>query len=104
VHQLNAQFLRSAAADPSGEDVAELIRLAGVLDRHCADVGRDPAAIRRAVQVPLSADADDALRTAGRCVRAGFTEVIFMVFDSGDAAPAAVEAAAALLPRLRTLG
>ena len=101
---INAQFLRTVTDDPSGEDVAELRRLAGVLDRHCADIGRDPASIRRAVQFPLSDDADDAVRTAERYVRAGFSDVIFMIRRLGAAAAGATDAAAALLPRLRALG
>ena len=101
---INAQFLRTVAGDPSGEDLAELVRLAQVLDRHCADIGRDPATIRRAVQFPLPDDADDAVRTAERYVRAGFTDVIFMIVRTGDAALAAADSAAALEPRLRTVG
>ena len=37
----------------AGGDPAEVARLSGVLDRHCADVGRDPAEIRRSVQTAL---------------------------------------------------
>jgi alkanesulfonate monooxygenase SsuD/methylene tetrahydromethanopterin reductase-like flavin-dependent oxidoreductase (luciferase family) len=101
---INAQFLRTVAADPSGEDLVELRRLGEVLDAHCARIGRDPGTIRRAVQFPLPDDADDALRTAERYVRAGFGDVIFMIVQAGDGAVQAAEAAAALLPRLRELG
>lgn len=41
---MNGLFLRTAAADPDGEDADELSRLSRVLDRHCEDIGRDPTA------------------------------------------------------------
>ena len=40
----------------SPEEVAEL---SGVLDRHCADIGRDPSEIRRSVQVRIPATPDE---------------------------------------------
>jgi F420-dependent oxidoreductase-like protein len=91
-------------ANQPGEDPAELVRLGGVLDRHCEAIGRDPDTIRRAVQLRLPGDADEALRTVERHVRAGFTEVIFMIFGGGDESIAASEATAELLPKLRSLG
>jgi F420-dependent oxidoreductase-like protein len=91
-------------ANPPGEDPAELARLGGVLDRHCEAIGRDPDTIRRAVQLRLPDDADEALRTVERHVRAGFTEVVLMIFGGGDEGVAAAEAAAELLPKLRSLG
>lgn len=51
----NCPTLRAAAARgavPSvGGDVAEFRRLSGVLDEHCAAIGRDPATITRSVQL-----------------------------------------------------
>jgi F420-dependent oxidoreductase-like protein len=91
-------------ANQPGEAPAELARLGGVLDRHCEAIGRDPDTIRRAVQLRPPDDADEALRTVERHVRAGFTEVIFMIFGGGDESIAASEAAADLLPKLRSLG
>jgi alkanesulfonate monooxygenase SsuD/methylene tetrahydromethanopterin reductase-like flavin-dependent oxidoreductase (luciferase family) len=82
-------------------DVAELTRLSRILDRHCEDVGRDPATIRRATQLALPADADETMRVAESFVQAGFSDIIFMPLQGGLAR---VEATAALLPRLRTLG
>jgi hypothetical protein len=82
-------------------DVAELTRLNQVLDRHCEDVGRDPATIRRAIQLVLPAGADDTMRLTETFVQAGFSDIIFMPFQGGLPR---VEATAALLPRLRTLG
>jgi alkanesulfonate monooxygenase SsuD/methylene tetrahydromethanopterin reductase-like flavin-dependent oxidoreductase (luciferase family) len=79
----------------------DLVRLAGVLDRHCATIGRDPATLRRAIQFPLPGTDDDTLRAVEKFAGAGFTDVIFMP-RGGDSAR--LEATAALLPRLRGLG
>jgi F420-dependent oxidoreductase-like protein len=87
-----------------GEDPAELARLSRLLDKYCADIGRDPAEIRRAVQVPLPADPDETVRIAGTYLAAGFRDVIFMLHGRGDSIVTAAEAAAAALPRLRGLG
>lgn len=91
-------------ANQPGEDPAELVRLGGVLDRHCEAIGRDPDTIRRAVQLRLPDEPDKALRTVEHYVRAGFTEVIVMIFGGGDESIAASEATAELLPKLRSLG
>ncbi|MEU0537999.1 LLM class flavin-dependent oxidoreductase [Amycolatopsis tolypomycina] len=86
-----------------GAEIAELHRLSRVLDAHCAAVGRDPAAVRRAVQFRLPSDADSALRLAESYVEAGFTELVLMPASRDDVV-AASEAAAKLLPRLRDVG
>jgi F420-dependent oxidoreductase-like protein len=91
-------------ANQPGEDPTELVRLGGVLDRHCEAIGRDPDTIRRAVQLRLPDEPDEALRTVEHYVRAGFTEVIVMIFGGGDESIAASEATAELLPKLRSLG
>ena len=84
-----------------GSEPGDLVRVSAVLDRHCADLGRDPATLRRAVQFPLSPTDDETLRTAERFARAGFSELILMP-RTGD--PDRLEATAALLPRLREVG
>jgi F420-dependent oxidoreductase-like protein len=88
-------------ASMNPEDVDELTRVSGVLDRHCEAIGRDPGTIRRAVQFPLPAEPDETTRAVERYVRAGFSDIVFMPFHGG---PALVEATATLLPKLRTLG
>jgi F420-dependent oxidoreductase-like protein len=87
-----------------GEDPAELSRLSRLLDRYCVDIGRDPAEIRRAVQIPLPVDPDETVRIAGTYLESGFRDVIFMLHGRGDSAIAAAKAAAEALPRLRGLG
>ena len=85
----------------SPEQVAEL---SAVLDRHCADIGRDPGEIRRSVQIRVPDDGSDDVETlpdqVAAFVAVGVTEVILIV----AADPVAqAERAAALLPRLRAL-
>ena len=84
---------------PGGEP-AEFARLSGVLDRHCDDVGRDPAQIRRTVQVGFRGDADDLLAKVESFRAVGVDDVIVTLFG-GEAERHATEAAE-LLPRLRS--
>jgi F420-dependent oxidoreductase-like protein len=86
-----------------GDDPGELARLSRLLDQYCEDIGRDPAEIRRAVQVPLPADSGDAVRVTGTYLAAGFGDVILMLHGRGDSVIGAAEEAAALLPLLRAL-
>jgi F420-dependent oxidoreductase-like protein len=82
----------------SPEEVAEL---SAVLDGHCADVGRDPAEIRRSVQIRVPADAAALVDEVAGFVGVGVTEIILIV----AAEPVAqAERVADLLPELRGLG
>jgi alkanesulfonate monooxygenase SsuD/methylene tetrahydromethanopterin reductase-like flavin-dependent oxidoreductase (luciferase family) len=92
----------SAALPGAGPE--EQARLSGVLDGHCAVIGRDPATIRRAVQIPLPGTTDAACATVDAYRAAGFADIVFMVGGGGAAAADRVEDAAGLLPRLRDLG
>jgi alkanesulfonate monooxygenase SsuD/methylene tetrahydromethanopterin reductase-like flavin-dependent oxidoreductase (luciferase family) len=76
-----------------GVEAGEFGRLSAVLDRHCAAVGRDPATVRRAIQI-RPGDRDATLRAAAGYAAAGATDLVLM----GDPADAA-----ALLPDLRAL-
>jgi probable F420-dependent oxidoreductase len=86
---------------PGGEP-GEVQRLSGVLDRHCADVGRDPVEIRRSVQFRFDGDTETALRTVQSYVAVGIDDVIVMLM--GGRAQEHAEQAADLLPRLKELG
>jgi hypothetical protein len=71
-----------------------------VLDGHCADIRRDPAEIRRSVQIRVPADAAALVDEVAGFVGVGVTEIILIV----AAEPVAqAERVADLLPELRGL-
>jgi F420-dependent oxidoreductase-like protein len=80
------------------EQVAEL---SAVLDGHCAAIGRDPAEIRRSVQIRVPADPAGLAEQVSRFVAVGVTEIILIVAADPIAQS---ERVAALLPDLRALG
>jgi F420-dependent oxidoreductase-like protein len=82
----------------SPEEVAEL---SGVLDRHCADVGRDPSEIRRSVQVRMPAAPDELLALAAAYAAVGVNDLLLVLHAADPAAQA--EQAGELLPRLRAV-
>jgi F420-dependent oxidoreductase-like protein len=86
---------------PGGEPAA-IAEASAILDRHCADIGRDPAQIRRSVQIPAREDADTLLRTVEEFTRIGITELLLVV--NGDNPVPRAEKLAELLPRLRSIG
>src|SRR5262245_889125 len=72
-----------------------------VLERHCADVGRDPAEIRLSVQLRYDeSDPDAIVRDAEEFVRLGFTELIVIVVEP-DSAGRAERVAREVLPRIK---
>jgi alkanesulfonate monooxygenase SsuD/methylene tetrahydromethanopterin reductase-like flavin-dependent oxidoreductase (luciferase family) len=72
-----------------------------VLERHCADVGRDPAEIRRSVQLRFSGEnLDSLLRELEGFVQAGFTELVVIVTEPGSLAKSET-VARKVLPRFR---
>ena len=87
------------AAGGSPEEVAEV---SAVLDRRCAEIGRDPAQIRRSVQLRV-AEANDELLGLAQSYRAvGVTEIVLILHSQNPASLA--EQVAGLLPRLRAAG
>lgn len=96
---------------PSGppEEFAELSK---VLDEHCAAIGRDPAEIRRTVQLRLpdstwpdshpADEMDSVLAKVSEYAVVGVDETILIA--TAGAAEAQAERAAAMLPRLRSVG
>ncbi|WP_166348442.1 LLM class F420-dependent oxidoreductase [Phytoactinopolyspora limicola] len=85
----------------AGGTPAELAELSDVLDQHCADVGRDPADIRRTVQVRLTDQVSDVLPQVEKYARVGIDDVILIT--NGGSAEAQAERAAELLPRLQEI-
>jgi F420-dependent oxidoreductase-like protein len=82
----------------SPEEVADL---SGVLDRHCADIGRDPSEIRRSVQVRIPATPDELLTSAAAYAAVGVTDLLLVLHTADPVAQAGQ--AGELLPRLRAV-
>lgn len=60
-----------------GGDLADAVARSALLDRYCADIGRDPASITRSIHLPVSYDDPAATRDAIReAVGAGFSHVV----------------------------
>ena len=75
----------------------EAVRLSGVLDRWCAEIGRDPGEIRRSVQ--FRADPATVVEQVKPWAAQGFTEIVLFV---GPEQPLAdLEQIAERLPELR---
>jgi F420-dependent oxidoreductase-like protein len=87
------------AAGGSPEEVAEV---SAVLDRRCAEIGRDPAEIRRSVQFRVSQASDDLVRLAESYRAVGVSEIVLILQSANPGAMA--EQVAGVLPRLRTVG
>ena len=91
----------AAVWNAPGGSPAEVAELSAVLDGHCADIGRDPAEIRRSVQIRVPADPAGLVDQVAGFVGVGVTEIILIV----AAEPVAqAERVADLLPELRGLG
>ena len=98
--------LRTAAQHASawnapGGSPEEVADLSGVLDRHCADIGRDPSEIRRSVQVRIPATPDELLALAPAYAAVGVTDLL-LVLNAADPVAQAGQAGE-LLPRLRAV-
>jgi len=90
----------AAVWNAPGGSPAEVAELSAVLDGHCADIRRDPAEIRRSVQIRVPADAAALVDEVAGFVGVGVTEIILIV----AAEPVAqAERVADLLPELRGL-
>jgi len=72
-----------------------------ILDEHCRDIGRDPAAIRRSVVLPRGS-VDEVCGLAESYAAAGFSELILDV-SGDDAACRVEEVAIPALARIRDL-
>ncbi len=60
-----------------GRNVADLVARSTLLDRFCAEIGRDPAEITRSVTQPVSYDNPDATRDSiAQALAAGFRHVV----------------------------
>ena len=60
-----------------GGDLADAIERSALLDRFCAEIGRDPAAITRSIHLPVSYEHPQVTRDAiAAAVEAGFGHVV----------------------------
>jgi alkanesulfonate monooxygenase SsuD/methylene tetrahydromethanopterin reductase-like flavin-dependent oxidoreductase (luciferase family) len=60
-----------------GGDIQDAISRSALLDRYCAEIGRDPAAITRSIYLPVSYDQPATTRDAiAEALEAGFPHVI----------------------------
>jgi alkanesulfonate monooxygenase SsuD/methylene tetrahydromethanopterin reductase-like flavin-dependent oxidoreductase (luciferase family) len=59
-----------------GGDIQDCIQRSGLLDRYCAEIGRDPEAITRSIHLRVSYEAPDSTRAAIlEATDAGFTHI-----------------------------
>jgi alkanesulfonate monooxygenase SsuD/methylene tetrahydromethanopterin reductase-like flavin-dependent oxidoreductase (luciferase family) len=60
-----------------GGDMEDVVARSRLLDRYCAEIGRDTAAITRSIHLSVSYDQADVTRTAiGEAIDAGFRHVV----------------------------
>ena len=78
----SAALLRVAAEHADvwnvpGGDLDDVVRRSALLDRYCAEIGRDPAAITRSIYLSVSYERPDATRDAVReAAGAGFSHIV----------------------------
>jgi alkanesulfonate monooxygenase SsuD/methylene tetrahydromethanopterin reductase-like flavin-dependent oxidoreductase (luciferase family) len=60
-----------------GGDINDVIARSALLDRYCAEIGRDPASITRSIHLPVDYDQAGATRDSiGEAIDAGFRHVV----------------------------
>ncbi|MFG1682628.1 LLM class flavin-dependent oxidoreductase [Nonomuraea sp. NPDC049269] len=60
-----------------GGDIDDVVRRSALLDRYCAEIGRDPASIIRSIHLPVSYDHPGTTRDAiGEAIDAGFRHIV----------------------------
>ncbi|WP_442941562.1 LLM class flavin-dependent oxidoreductase [Nocardia sp. NBC_00416] len=60
-----------------GGDIDDVVARSALLDRYCADIGRDPASITRSIHLPVSYDRPGSTRDAiGEAADAGFRHIV----------------------------
>lgn len=92
----------AAVWNAAGGVPADVAEASAVLDRHCEDVGRDPASIRRSVQIRVGDDLDATLRTVEEFAAIGISDPLLILQTDDPVARA--ERLAEALPRLRQIG
>lgn len=60
-----------------GGDIVDMISRSALLDRYCAEIGRDPATITRSIHLSVDYDQPEATRDAiGQALDAGFAHIV----------------------------
>jgi alkanesulfonate monooxygenase SsuD/methylene tetrahydromethanopterin reductase-like flavin-dependent oxidoreductase (luciferase family) len=60
-----------------GGDIADVVQRSALLDRYCAEIGRDPASITRSIHLPVSYTDPAVTRDAiGEAIGAGFGHIV----------------------------
>jgi alkanesulfonate monooxygenase SsuD/methylene tetrahydromethanopterin reductase-like flavin-dependent oxidoreductase (luciferase family) len=60
-----------------GGDIDDVVSRSALLDRYCAEIGRDPASITRSIHLPVSYDQPGTTRDAiGEAIDAGFRHIV----------------------------
>ncbi|MFE5244292.1 MULTISPECIES: LLM class flavin-dependent oxidoreductase [unclassified Streptomyces] len=60
-----------------GGDIEDVVSRSALLDRYCAEMGRDPASITRSIHLPVSYDRPGGTREAiAQALGAGFTHIV----------------------------
>ncbi|MFG6197405.1 LLM class flavin-dependent oxidoreductase [Nonomuraea sp. JJY05] len=60
-----------------GGDIDDVVARSRLMDRYCAELGRDPASIIRSIHLPVSYDQPDITRDAiGEAIDAGFRHIV----------------------------
>lgn len=60
-----------------GGDIEDVISRSALLDRYCAEIGRDPASITRSIHLQISYDQPSITRDAiGEAIDAGFQHIV----------------------------
>ena len=63
-----------------GGDIDDAVRRSALLDRFCADIGRDPATITRSIVLPVSYDTPDNTRKAiDEAINARFLHIVLVL-------------------------
>ncbi|WP_405684966.1 LLM class flavin-dependent oxidoreductase [Streptomyces sp. NBC_01387] len=60
-----------------GGDIDDVVRRSALLDRYCAEIGRDPASVTRSIFLPVSYERPAVTRAAiGEAIDAGFSHIV----------------------------